>query len=111
LLVTILGFVPDGDPDLQAKLIDSTLVQFPVISSQLRENVHSLKGSGIGLAVGILATLYGRLGAAGATQNAFNRAWRCPVTGDRIPSPLGRAACCCCPCSAPACSRRLRSRG
>jgi hypothetical protein len=64
LLVTILGFVLDGDPDLQAKLIDSALVQFPVIGSQLRENVQSLKGSGIGLAVGILATRYGCLGAA-----------------------------------------------
>jgi membrane protein len=78
LLVTILGFVLDGDPHLQAKLIDSALVQFPVIGSQLRQNVHSLKGSGIGLAVGIVATLYGCLGVAGATQNAFNRAWAVP---------------------------------
>jgi Virulence factor BrkB len=68
LLVTILGFVLDGDPDLQAKLIDSALVQFPVIGSQLRENVQSLKGSGIGLAVGILATRYGCLGAAMASR-------------------------------------------
>jgi len=86
LLVPILGFVLDGDPDLPAKLIDSALVQFPVIGSQLRENVQSLKGSGIGLAVGILATLYGCLGAAGATQNAFNRAWAVPR--NRRPNPV-----------------------
>jgi Virulence factor BrkB len=86
LLVTILGFVLDGDPDLQAKLIDSALVQFPVIGSQLRENVQSLKGSGIGLAVGILATRYGCLGAAAATQNAFNRAWAVPR--NRRPNPV-----------------------
>ncbi len=78
LLMTILAFVLDGDPHLQAKLIDSALVQFPVIGSQLSDNVHSLKGSGIGLAVGILGTLYGCLGAAGATQDAFNRAWAVP---------------------------------
>lgn len=78
LLVTILGFLLEGDPHLQAELIDSAVAQFPVIGSQLRENVHSLKGSGVALVVGILGTLYGSLGAAGATQNAFNRAWAVP---------------------------------
>lgn len=86
LLVTILGFVLEGDPRLQAELLDSALVQFPVIGSQLRENVQSLKGSGVGLAVGILGTLYGCLGAAGATQNAFNRAWAVPR--NRRPNPV-----------------------
>jgi membrane protein len=78
LLVTVLGFVLEGNPHLQAELIDSALVEFPVIGSQLRENVHSLTGSGVGLAVGVLVTLYGCLGVAGATQNAFNRAWAVP---------------------------------
>jgi YihY family inner membrane protein len=86
LLVTILGFVLAGDPHLQAQVLDSVLVQFPIIGSQLRENVHSLKGSGVGLAVGILGTLYGCLGVAGATQNAFNRAWAVPR--NRRPNPL-----------------------
>src|SRR4249919_1486768 len=64
LLVTILGFALDGNPGLQAELLDSALAQFPVIGTQLRDNVHSLSGSGVGLAVGIVATLYGCLGAA-----------------------------------------------
>src|SRR5215212_12100968 len=75
LPVTVLGFVLQGDSDLQARLVNSTLAELPIIGSQLRENVHALKGSGIGLAVGILGTLYGCLGATGATQNAFDRAW------------------------------------
>ena len=78
LLVTVLGFVLEGDPQLQARLVDSTLAELPIIGSQLRENVNSLKGSGVGLAVGIVGTLYGCLGAAGAMQNAFNRAWAVP---------------------------------
>ena len=86
LLVTILGFVLQGDPQLQAELVDSALAQFPVIGSQLRDNVHSLTGSGAGLAVGILLTLYGCLGVAGATQNAFNRAWAVPR--NRRPNPI-----------------------
>ena len=86
LLVTILGFVLQGDPQLQAELVDSALAQFPVIGSQLRDNVHSLTGSGAGLAVGILLTLYGCLGVAGAMQNAFNRAWAVPR--NRRPNPI-----------------------
>lgn len=86
LLVTVLGFVLQGDPDLQARLVSSTLAELPIIGSQLRENVHSLRGSGVGLAVGILATLYGCLGAAGATQNAFNRAWAVPR--NERPNPI-----------------------
>ncbi len=78
LLVTILGFVLQGDPQLQERLVDSTLAELPIIGGQLRQNVDSLKGSGVGLAVGILGTLYGCLGAAGAMQNAFNRAWAVP---------------------------------
>ena len=86
LLVTILGFVLQDDPQLQAKLINSTLAELPIIGSQLRENVQSLKGSGLGLAIGILVAIYGSLGAAGATQNAFNRAWAVPR--NERPNPI-----------------------
>jgi membrane protein len=86
LLVTILGFVLEGDPNLQAKLVNSTLAELPIIGSQLRENVHSLKGSGVGLVVGIVGTIYGCLGAAGAMQNAFNRAWSVPR--NQRPNPI-----------------------
>lgn len=78
LLVTILGFVLQGDPELRDKLVNSTLSELPIVGTQLRQNVHALKGSGVGLAVGILVTIYGCLGAAGAAQNAFNRAWAVP---------------------------------
>jgi len=84
--VTILGLVLEEDSSLRQQLVDSALAQFPVIGSQIRENVHSLTGSGTGLAVGIVAMLYGCLGAAGATQNAFNRAWAVPR--NRRPNPF-----------------------
>ncbi|WP_259314378.1 YihY/virulence factor BrkB family protein [Capillimicrobium parvum] len=78
LLATILAFALHGDPHLQARLLDSALAQFPVISSQLRENVHANSGSGLALVIGIVGALYGCLGAAQATQNALNRAWAVP---------------------------------
>jgi membrane protein len=78
LLVTILGFVLQHDAGLQARVVDSTLAQLPIIGSQLGQNVHALKGSGFGLVAGIVGTLYGCLGAAGALQNAFDKVWAVP---------------------------------
>jgi YihY family inner membrane protein len=78
LLVTILGFALHGDPHLQATLLNSALAQFPVIGTQLRENVRAASGSGFGLVVGVAGTLYGSLGAAQATQNALSRVWAIP---------------------------------
>ena len=86
LMVTVLGYVLQGDPQLQARLVSSTIAELPIIGSQLRDNVHALKGSGVALAVGIVGTLYGCLGLAGATQNAFNRAWAVPR--NERPNPL-----------------------
>jgi membrane protein len=86
LLTTILGFLLQGDSALQTRLVDSTLAELPIVGAQLRSNVESLKGSGVGLAIGILGTLYGTLGVAGAIQNAFNRVWAIPR--NERPNPI-----------------------
>lgn len=86
LLVTILSFALHGDAHLQTKLLNSALAQFPLFGSQLRGSVHSRSGSGLGLLVGIVGTLYGCLGVAQATQNALNRAWAVPRNAR--PNPL-----------------------
>ena len=90
LMVTVLGYVLQGDPQLQARLVSSTIAELPIVGSQLRDNVHALKGSGVALAIGILGTLYGCLGLAGATQNAFNRAWAVPR--NERPNPIALRA-------------------
>jgi membrane protein len=74
---TILGFVLQGQPDLQHKLLDSALGQFPIVGKQLSEP-RGVQGSGIALAIGILGTIWGGLGAAQAAQNAMNTIWRVP---------------------------------
>ncbi|HLH13861.1 MAG TPA: YihY/virulence factor BrkB family protein [Solirubrobacteraceae bacterium] len=76
VLVTILGFVLHGDPSEQQKILNGTLGQFPIISEQLK--LHSLKGSGVGLAIGIVGSLLAGMGITGAAQNAFNRIWHVP---------------------------------
>ena len=45
VLVTLLGYALEGDPDLQRRVLDSALADFPVIGPQLKDNVHSLRGS------------------------------------------------------------------
>lgn len=76
ILVTVLGFVLQGDPSEQQKILNGTLGQFPILSDQLK--LHSLSGSGVALAVGILGSLLAGIGIMGATQNALNRIWNVP---------------------------------
>jgi YihY family inner membrane protein len=85
LFASILGFVLQGDPDLQRRILDSTLSQFPIIGDQLREP-QSLRGSTVAVVVGGLTALYGALGVAQATQNAMNVAWAVPR--HRRPNPI-----------------------
>jgi YihY family inner membrane protein len=76
VLVTVLGFVLQGDPDDQKRILDGALGQFPLISDQLK--LHSLTGSGVGLTIGVVGSLLAGMGITGATQNAFNRIWSVP---------------------------------
>jgi YihY family inner membrane protein len=76
VLVTVLGFVLQGDPGDQKRILDGALGQFPLISDQLK--LHSLTGSGPGLAIGVIGSLLAGMGITGATQNAFNRIWSVP---------------------------------
>ena len=78
VFVTVLGFVLEGDRGAREEIIHSTLGQFPIIGTQLQQNVHSLQGSGLALAVGLVGSLLGGLGIAGALQNAFNQVWEIP---------------------------------
>jgi YihY family inner membrane protein len=78
VFVTVLGFVLEGNPSAQESVLHSTLSQFPIIGEQLQHNVHSLKGSGVGLAIGVVGSLLAGLGITGAAQNAFSEVWHVP---------------------------------
>jgi membrane protein len=76
LFTTILGFILQGDPSAQQSVINSALGQFPIVGKQL--SAHSLSGSGVALAVGIVGSLLGGLGVTLAGQNAFNEVYAVP---------------------------------
>ena len=74
---SILGFILQGDPDLQQRILDSALGQFPIIGDELGRP-EGLKGSTTGAVVGGLVALYGALGLGLAIQNALNQTWAVP---------------------------------
>jgi YihY family inner membrane protein len=78
VLVTVLGMVLRNNPDLQTRILDSALANFPVIGTEISRNVHALGGSGITLALGIALTLWSGLGVIKATQSAMNAVWNVP---------------------------------
>ena len=74
---TILGFVLQGDPELQQRVLDSALSQFPIIGDQFR-TPEGLRGSTSTVVIATIAALYGAIGLGSAVQNALNIAWGVP---------------------------------
>jgi len=72
LLVTIVGFVLGA----RSTVALGVLASFPIVGPAVRD--HSLRGSGIALAIGIIAALWAGLGVIRAMQNAMNRIWDVP---------------------------------
>jgi membrane protein len=85
LSVTILGFILQGNPDLQDRVIDSALGTFPIIGDELGKP-DRLQGSTTSTVVGILAATYGSLGLGQALQNALNVTWSVPR--NKRPNPI-----------------------
>jgi YihY family inner membrane protein len=79
VFTTVLGFVLNGHPSMQEKIVHSALGQFPIIGDQIARNVHSLQGSGIALAIGIVGTLWAGIGVTQAGENAMNAVWNVPA--------------------------------
>ncbi|MBF4161440.1 YihY/virulence factor BrkB family protein [Nocardioides sp. CBS4Y-1] len=85
LATTVLGFVLQGDPSLQGRILDSAIRDFPVVGDQLGRP-EGLRGSPTALLIGSLAALYGSLGLGTALQNAVNTVWAVPRNSR--PNPL-----------------------
>jgi membrane protein len=85
VFVSVLGFVLEGDPSLQADIVDSTLARIPVIGPQLDDEVAPLTGSALGLAVGLAGALWAGLGVTLALGRAFQELWDVPRLDQRGP--------------------------
>ncbi|HEY5857625.1 MAG TPA: YihY/virulence factor BrkB family protein [Aldersonia sp.] len=85
IFTTAVGIVLANNVELQNRILESALSQFPVIGEQL-SYPERLSGGAVGLTVGILGALFGGLGVAVALQNAMNVAWSVPR--NRRPDPI-----------------------
>jgi membrane protein len=78
ILVTVLGWLLRDNPELQERVLDSAVADFPVIGQQLQENVTSLDRTGVALIVGLVIATLGLRGVANTAQDALNKLWGVP---------------------------------
>lgn len=71
---TILGFVLEGDPELQQRLIDGAADEIPLIGENLK-NGEALEGSVWVLIVGLLGALWSSTKAFVGLQSALDDTW------------------------------------
>lgn len=77
VMVTILGFVLQGDRAAQQAVENSVLSQFPVIGPEI--TVNGLTGHVTSLVIGLIVSLWGGLGVTNAAHNAFDQVWAVPM--------------------------------
>jgi membrane protein len=78
VFVTVIAFVIRDDVDLQRRLIDSALSQFPVVGTQIGKSVRQLSGSPVALVVGIVGALWSGTAVVTAAQQAMDDVWDVP---------------------------------
>jgi YihY family inner membrane protein len=76
VFVSVLGFVLRGHPGLERSIVNSALGQLPIVGGQL--HAHSLKGSTVGVAVGIAASLWAGMNVFTAVERGMSRFWDVP---------------------------------
>jgi uncharacterized BrkB/YihY/UPF0761 family membrane protein len=78
VLVTLLGYLLGHHPTLEQQVLRSALAEFPILGTQLEQNIHALRANGIGLAIGIAGSLWGARGVTQAGQHAMAELWNIP---------------------------------
>ncbi|BBY44657.1 YihY/virulence factor BrkB family protein [Mycolicibacterium celeriflavum] len=77
LMTTVLGVVLVGRPELQQRVVEATVSQFPVIGNQL-QRPEELSGGAVAVFVGVAGALYGGMKVGQALQNAMDSVWAVP---------------------------------
>jgi YihY family inner membrane protein len=78
VVVTVLGFLLGRDSGFQQRLLGSAVAEFPIIGDQVRDNIHGLRGSGVGLVIGLVVFAWGARGLTQVAQHAMAEIWNIP---------------------------------
>ncbi len=76
VLVTVLGYLLQGNEGWYDRIVDSALAQFPVIGEDI--SIGALRGDTIALVIGVVGALWAGLGVTVAAQRAMNEVWDVP---------------------------------
>ena len=94
VMVTLLTMLVS--PGTEHRIVHSALSQFPIVGDQLSgpNGIHGLRsGSTVGLAIGLVALVWGSLGITQAAQKAMAEVWNVPgVVRPGFFPRLGRSA-------------------
>jgi YihY family inner membrane protein len=78
VFATLLAYTLGHNLQLQDRVVDAAVAQFPVLGTQIEGSIRAIEGSGAGLVVGVLGTLWGGLGITQSAQDAMNALWSIP---------------------------------
>ncbi len=87
LFITALSILVTNDPELRTRISGEVFHYFPALGTRLQSSVHTLRSSGVPLALEVLALLYGARGLAATLQDSFNNVWH--VEKEHRPSFIG----------------------
>ena len=77
-MTTIIGFIIDRRSSLAQRLVHSALADFPIIGNQIGQAIHPLRGSTLGLVIGLAGLVWGALGVTQISQFAMAQVWNVP---------------------------------
>jgi YihY family inner membrane protein len=78
VLVTVAGFVLADRPQLQERVVNSALAQFPIVGSEIEQNIGRIDGDGLTLVIGLAAALWTGLAVMATFQRAMDEVWDVP---------------------------------
>ena len=90
VVVSVASSVLRNDPALQARIVDSAIAQFPIVGTQIRDNVGSVAGSPLAIVIGIGGALWAGLAVVSSVKTAMDEIWDVPrrKRGSVIPRVL-----------------------
>ena len=81
LVVTVLGSIAGRNSSITNEVVNSALSQFPILGSQIANNIHALQHRNVlTLTVGIIGLALGSQGASQSSQYAMAQVWNIPQT-------------------------------
>jgi membrane protein len=89
---TILGFVLEGNEELQQRILAGAFADIPVLGTQLTQDPTALQGNVVALLIGLGGALWASTRAFVGVQGAQDDVWEIPVDDrDGMPVQRGKA--------------------